>query len=68
MCSIHKGDYVVATWGLVDEVCKVVTKPTSVGGVLYLNIEMKDGARRKVLAQWWRKADIEEIQVGSKLR
>lgn len=68
MSEVKKGDYVVATWGLVEEVCKVALKPKLEGGVLYYMVDMKDGTRRKVLAQWWRKADTEEIQVGSRLR
>ncbi|WP_151803964.1 hypothetical protein [Acinetobacter bereziniae] len=59
------GDLVVSTWGLEKRVFKVELKPKFKNGILYLTL-LIDGSRRECLAQWWRKATSEEIDLGAR--
>lgn len=59
------GDLVVSTWGLEKRVLKIVLKPKFKNGILYLTL-LIDGSRRECLAQWWRKATSEEIDLGAR--
>ena len=61
--EFKKGDFVTGTWGLEKRVFQIVLKPKFKSRVLYLTI-LVDGARREVLAQWYRHALNNEIKNG----